>query len=319
MLPGSRSSSKSILSLVLIGVVLCAAPLILYKERLRRVWSLRSSFAQPKYHVQGPPGKNLGEATKSIIAASLKDENTSWIHDNFGADWDLKIYVNDDPQAPLTIPRNKGRESTTYLTYILDHYEDLPDYIVFIHSQRYQWHNEDPMYDGVQVIKNLRLLHVEEEGFCSLRCTHAVGCPKNLHPDPDALHAYDPLAPMLDSNRLYADVFRVLLPNHPLPQVVGASCCSQFALTRAKVLERPKEDYELYRQFLLDTEIDGRHTGTFTFTSPSIRWVMIITWNAHLADSGTTGRVFEYLWHSMSPHLFALLTNAIFAHSSCYQ
>jgi hypothetical protein len=31
-------------------------------------------------------------------------------------------------------------------SYIIDRYDDLPDYIVFIHGLRYQWHNDDPIY-----------------------------------------------------------------------------------------------------------------------------------------------------------------------------
>ena len=30
--------------------------------------------------------------------------------------------------------------------YIIDHYNNLPDVMVFMHSERYQWHNDDPIY-----------------------------------------------------------------------------------------------------------------------------------------------------------------------------
>ena len=30
--------------------------------------------------------------------------------------------------------------------YIIDNYDTLPDVMVFIHSLRYQWHNDDPLY-----------------------------------------------------------------------------------------------------------------------------------------------------------------------------
>ena len=38
-------------------------------------------------------------------------------------------------------------------SYMIDRYDSLPDVSIFIHSLRYQWHNEDPMY-----------------GMCLLRC-----------------------------------------------------------------------------------------------------------------------------------------------------
>lgn len=75
----------------------------------------------------------------------MLSENTTWVHEHL-SDWDANVYVMDDPNAKLTVTRNKGRESTAYLTYIIDNYYDLPRYMVFIHALRYQWHNEDPMY-----------------------------------------------------------------------------------------------------------------------------------------------------------------------------
>ena len=29
---------------------------------------------------------------------------------------------------------------------MIDHYDDLPNVMVFMHSERYQWHNDDPIY-----------------------------------------------------------------------------------------------------------------------------------------------------------------------------
>lgn len=56
-----------------------------------------------------------------------------------------------------------------------------------------------------------------------------------------------------------------------VPDVVGASCCAQFAVSRDKVLERPRSDYVRFRKWLIDTEL----------------------------DDAISGRVFEYSWHSM--------------------
>ena len=89
------------------------------------------------------PPKNLH--TKSLIVAAMKGEDTSWL-DEFFSDWDRNVYVMNDPTAKLTVAKNKGRESMAYLTFLIDNYHDLPEFMVFLHSLRYQWHNEDPMY-----------------------------------------------------------------------------------------------------------------------------------------------------------------------------
>lgn len=62
-----------------------------------------------------------------------------------------------------------------------------------------------------------------------------------------------------------------------VPDAVGQSCCAQFAVSRDAVLRRPRSDYERFRRWLVETEL----------------------------DDAVSGRVFEYSWHSM---LIFLLT-----------
>jgi len=68
----------------------------------------------------------------------------------------------------------------------------------------------------------------------------------------------------------YKQAFQELFPDLPVPPVVGSSCCAQFAVTRERIKERPKADYERYREWLLASE----------------------------AKDDICGRVFEYTWHS---------------------
>ncbi|RVD86642.1 uncharacterized protein DFL_004907 [Arthrobotrys flagrans] len=208
---------------------------------------------------------------RDIVVAALKHDDVSWI-DKFLAEWQPQVYITDAAlyfdETSLTVPRNKGREANVYLTYIIDNYDKLPDYMVFIHSLRYQWHNEDPMYDGVPVLRNLRLSYIDRVGFVPLRCTWTLGCPSELKPT-------NPFTTRVDdrshTEEVYAEAFRQLFPNMTIPDVVGAACGGQFALTKWKVLERPLEDYVRYRQWLMDTPL----------------------------PDAISGRVFEYSWHIM--------------------
>ncbi|KAH0556769.1 hypothetical protein GP486_005441 [Trichoglossum hirsutum] len=193
---------------------------------------------------------------KELVVASLKDEDTLWLSEFF-PDWRTNIYVVNDPSAPLTVPKNKGREAIAYLTYIISRYDTLPDVAVFIHSLRYQWHNEDPMYDGVSVLRSLQLNHVKKRGYVSLRCTWALGCPAELHPLKPTTNTDD----RSQSEAVYASVFHVLFPNTPVPEVVGAHCSSQFAVSRERVRERPKSEYKRIRDWLLATELDDQISG----------------------------------------------------------
>jgi hypothetical protein len=42
-----------------------------------------------------------------------------------------------------------------FLRFIIDNYDKLPDHVLFIHPNRYQWHNDDPDYDGLPKRKTI--------------------------------------------------------------------------------------------------------------------------------------------------------------------
>ena len=52
-----------------------------------------------------------------LVVASMKHENTSWFETYFPR-WRKRIYIVDDPTAPLMVSQNKGHESMVYLTYV---------------------------------------------------------------------------------------------------------------------------------------------------------------------------------------------------------
>lgn len=148
--------------------------------------------------------------------------------------------------------------------YIIDHYDDLPDVMLFIHPTRYQWHNDDPYYDGIPPIRNFQVPYLQQQGYVNLRCTWTLGCPAEIHPWSDT-HRDD-----VHAGEYFKKGFMELFPGMEVPREVGVSCCAQFAVTRDKVRERPRSDYEHYRTWLLETS---------------------------LADD-LSGRIMEYSWHS---------------------
>ncbi|KAF7713984.1 Uncharacterized protein PECH_006158 [Penicillium ucsense] len=199
---------------------------------------------------------------KEMVVASMKGDDTSWLAEYF-YDWSRKIYVVNDKTAPLTVAVNKGRESMVYLTYIIDHYENLPELILFIHSKRYQWHNDDPYYDGVPMLRNYQTSYLQQEGYVNLRCVWVLGCPVEIHPLSD-VHRDD-----VHAGEYFKKAFMELFPQTPVPEEIGVSCCAQFGVTRERVLSRPKSDYEFYRKWLMETDL----------------------------GDDLSGRIMEYSWH----------------------
>lgn len=75
--------------------------------------STKGSYAQ-QHGSQAKPTDAVRQR-RDMVVASMKDDDTSWLFEFF-PDWHKSIYVVDDKSAPLTVPRNKGREGMVYLT-----------------------------------------------------------------------------------------------------------------------------------------------------------------------------------------------------------
>jgi hypothetical protein len=130
-----------------------------------------------------------------------------------------------------------------------------------------KWLADDP--DAVISLNDLDLDFVKSTGYANLRCTWVVGCPSELEParylrerpdDTDHPTAME-----------FPNQFMELFPGVTVPHVVGIPCCSQFAVSRKRIRDRPIEDYVRYRDWLLNTSL----------------------------PTDVSGRIFEYSWHSM--------------------
>ncbi|KAI1759227.1 hypothetical protein GGR53DRAFT_471556 [Hypoxylon sp. FL1150] len=194
-----------------------------------------------------------------LVIASTTKENPSWAYRHF-SHWNPQVYVTDNQSATLTVPRNKGHEAMVYLTYIIDHYNNLPDSILFIHASRFQWHNDDPDYDIVPTLRNLQFPYLRESGYVNLRCAWAIGCPSEIRPFEDEGEAEaDGLS--VSTKSVFRHAFRELLPEVPVPAVVAVSCCSQFGVARETVQRHPRERYLGLRSWLLETPLDDAVSG----------------------------------------------------------
>jgi hypothetical protein len=150
--------------------------------------------------------------------------------------------------------------------YIIDNYHSLPDNILFIHPTRYQWHNDDPDYDGLPMLRHFQLPHLEAEGYVNIRCAWSLGCPAEIKPfDEEGQHREN-----VHAGGDYKKAFQILFPGRKVPNEVGVGCCAQFAATREKIWERGRGDYVRYREWLVETEL----------------------------GDAISGRIMEYSWHS---------------------
>ncbi|MCJ1461371.1 hypothetical protein MMC28_011753 [Mycoblastus sanguinarius] len=201
--------------------------------------------------------------TRVIVLPRMKDEDISWIMDEL-PDVDVAVYIANDPKARLHPPRNKGHEVMIYLTYIIDHYRNLPDIIIFMHAHRWTHHNNELLdYDASEMIRRLSNEYVTREGFVNMRCHWEPGCPEWLHPD-DTTETMEK-----QEESSLSGCWSELFPSDPIPAALGQACCSQFALSKERVLSIPLSRFIFYRDWILRTPLSDY----------------------------ISGRIWEYLWH----------------------
>lgn len=165
-----------------------------------------------------------------------------------------------------------------YLTYIIDHYHNLPSTIAFLHAHRagflMAWHVDAPLHDNVMAMRNLQLEFVQQNGYVNLRCNWNPGCkgpPRfNGHVTEQVwMEIFDgtstpPLNISSPTEQEFAGQTYLRKPAE-----IGAACCAQFAVSRDQIRKRPLDDYLKFRQWIFNTEL----------------------------NDASSGRVMEFLWH----------------------
>ncbi|OAX81215.1 hypothetical protein ACJ72_04441 [Emergomyces africanus] len=202
--------------------------------------------------VPKPPGSNYSRA---LIVPRLQKEDASWISAKL-KDVEEFVYVVDDPSAPLHPPINKGHEAMVYLTYLIDHYHNLPDIMIFMHSHQVSWHNEESLaFNAVDLVNRLSSERVMRDGYMNLRCNWGPGCPDWLHPRKQEAD------PGKQEEIILAKAWTELFPRVEVPTVLAQACCAQFAISRERARVIPKSRYIFYRDWILRTELSDYISG----------------------------------------------------------
>ena len=131
--------------------------------------------------------------------------------------------------------------------------------MVFLHSHR----NGHPIpeepgridYSAVELVTELRQDFVLQEGFVNLRCRRSPGCPADIEPFRGSANTANV------GEQYYAAAWKELFGNNKVPKVIGAPCCSQFAVSREAVLKRPLADYQRMYDWVLHNTLPDEVTS----------------------------------------------------------
>lgn len=109
---------------------------------------------------------------------------------------------------------------------------------------------------------------MDRKGYVNLRCSNEPGCPIDVNPLEPTQYDIE----RNDTRAFFADIYMELFDVGPsnIPAHIGGVCCAQFAVSRQRILERPKKDYERIRTWAMESN---------TTDSFGVGWVMEKVWH----------------------------------------
>ncbi|KAG9748579.1 hypothetical protein KCU73_g7052, partial [Aureobasidium melanogenum] len=238
------------------------------EDPLRAVMNaISNSFINGTIEKLATPKSGLRDTrSKVVVVAKTAKEKTQWVSSML-PNWEHAVYVTDDRNAPLHTARNKGREANAYLTYIIEHYDHLPETVAFIHSHLSSWHNDQ---NAAKALQLLNIDFVQKNGYANFRCHTAPGCnPAEIQPFRNKKEQAGIDKHEAATERAFAKAWTELFNSTAVPEQIGVACCAQFAVSRNQILQRPLAHYVWFHSWLMETAL----------------------------DDATAGRVMEYTWH----------------------
>jgi hypothetical protein len=257
------------------------------------------------------PGLEESGKPALVVSHVAADGDTAWLS-RLSEKYHLCIYEVDAPADPsvkhLRVPANRGHESITYLTFLIDNYDSIPRAgAVFVHGARFAWHNDDPIYDNAATLADLNIASaLAPTGYHNLRCDWSAGtCPKNSGPAQGSLETsfnslLQPWSARSVSDAAMPRAFAILFGGDEYLEngksssglklkrghIIRTQCCAQFVVSREAIHRHSLVEYTSLRQWLLDGS-SGKPRNS----------------NAAPRDDRIAGRVISYLWHILFiPH-----------------
>lgn len=302
-----RSSRRGLISLVLFFIALS---FIIYLNRptpaQRYSWTriryVSHAIDQPEAHGICP---SLDRTSKPALVVSrvTADGDSSWVS-KLRDKYHPCIYTADEKRPnklrTLQVPANRGHEAMAYLTFIIDNYDHIPDAgAVFVHGNRFAWHNDDPSYDNLHLLSQLNVSRaVARHGYANLKCDWSAStCDVRDSPPQGSLETsmratVEPWNDRVVSDSLLPKALAVLFGGADIEAArltlgrrdsVRSQCCAQFAVSKESILSHSRLEYRALRQWLLDGIHGPAKDAKDGLVAPR--------------DDKVAGRILSYLWH----------------------
>lgn len=192
----------------------------------------------------------------NIVVSRYGNKNVDFAYRfNEGKDTNVLIYEKEKPECKYNIPVNKGNEASAYLKYIIDFYDELPEYTFFVHDDDYSWHHSGsivPKY--AEAVESGQLYYnINDRSVASVSVI--------------LTSAY------IDGFRKwYAEFMEDIVPFSSLNLETQWRYSAQFLVHKSLIRKIPKEWYEKCYNWILTDPLPGGISGTY------MEWVWNILW-----------------------------------------
>lgn len=164
---------------------------------------------------------------KAVLIAHY-DKDLSWADELLV----VKVFIlTANPEAPHKKVKNRGNDSSHYLSFIIDNYDNLPERTVFCHDHKTNWTQEDSLPN---IINNLNW-EVSKYFSIGARCNYWTCLPYPEKP-------YHEQAMRRN--------WTILEDYLPYPDVLTYFAGTQFCVHRDLILQYPKVFYESLRDWV---------------------------------------------------------------------
>lgn len=192
------------------------------------------------------------------IVVSLWDEDIQWTRLLHKCGFNVKIYERKErnPESEYQVAVNKGQEASSYLQYIVQHYDRLPEYVIFLHGHERSWHTHSESI--VQTI-------FRERGKASFFT--------NLNKIKLGRITTNPWLPGLKAwFENYIEPYMGPL-NRFGDWTLGHNGCAQFIVHKSLITSHPRKLYEELFSWIQETSLDN------AITSRYMEWTWHLIWH----------------------------------------
>ena len=198
-------------------------------------WALENSFTISLVEESCWLMKKPIESSEAVVVSSHYKEDLNWVN---MVKYPVKVYSK-TVQNKNFIPFNKVQEVPAYLKYIIENYNNLPEYSIFVHGHLTSEHQNAHI---VYIIDNLQfnsdIINLNRPDWTQ---TISKGDEFN-----------DKKFSWIEDN--WDDLIGDYLP---MPDTLTFPSCAQFAIHKSKIIQYPIEFWQHLFKWCEETELDN--------------------------------------------------------------